>query len=161
MKTITVLGKDYPIIEERTDKDTVQFKEDQLFITSNRKPTELLLKEFLADLLFSKLLEISEEIKKEGKIDLLGNLDFEITKKIDNKKGRIAKLKDNRIILKLDTVALPENVLKYIVAHEMAHIANKRHTKKFWKTVKLICPNFREAQKQLTDLGKTLVLPPC
>ena len=29
--------------------------------------------------------EIHEEIRKEGKIDLLGNLDFEIVKRIDNR----------------------------------------------------------------------------
>jgi len=73
--------------------------------------------------------EIHEEIRKEGKIDLLGNLDFEIAKRIDNKRERIAKLKGNRIILQLDAIALPENILRYIVAHEIAHIENKRHDK--------------------------------
>jgi len=53
------------------------------------------------------------------------------------KKGRIAKLKGNRIILQLYGIALPENILEYIVAHEVAHIENKRHTTKFSKTVEL------------------------
>ena len=156
MNVVTVLGKDYPIIEKKADKDTVQFRDNQLVIASNRRTTESLLKEFLADLLLSKLEEIYEEIKQEGKIDLLGNLDFEIVKRIDNKKGRIAKLKGNRIILQLDAIALPENILRYIVAHEVAHVENKRHTRKFWKTVELICPNFRETQQQLTKLGTKL-----
>ena len=154
MKTITVLGKDYTITEEKADKDIVQLKESRVLITCNRRSAESLLKEFLADLLFNKLVEIYEQIKKEGKIDLLGNLDFEITKKIDNKKDRIAKFKGNRIILKLDAVALPETVLRYIVAHEIAHVTTKRHTRKFWKTVELICPSFREAQQQLTNFPK-------
>lgn len=152
IEVVTIFGKDYPIVEEKTD--TVQFNEEKVSIPSNRRPPESLLKEFLADLLFNKLEEIHEEIKKEGKIDLLGNLDFEIAKRIDNKKDRIAKLKGNRIILKLDAVALPENVLRYIVAHEIAHVVNKRHTTKFWKMVELICPNFREFQQQLTKFSK-------
>lgn len=150
MEAVTILGKDYPIIEKKTNKDTVQINEERVLITSNIRLPRSLLKEFLTNLLFNKLEEIHKEIKNEGKVDLLGNLDFEITERIDNKKGRIAKLKGNRIILKLDAVALPENVLRYIVAHEIAHIANKRHTRKFWKTVELIYPNFRQAQKQLT-----------
>ena len=97
--------------------------------------------------------EIYAEIKQEGKIDILGNLDFEIVKRIDNKKERIAKLKGNRIILQLDAIVLPENILRYIVAHEIVHVENKRHTKKFWKTVELICPDLREAQQQLKSLG--------
>ena len=154
MKVVTILGKDYPIIEEKTD--SVQINEDRVSIPSNRRSPESLLKEFLTDLLFGKLEEIHEEIKQEGKIDLLGNLDFEIAKRIDNKKGRIAKLKGNRIILQLDAIALPENILRYIVAHEIAHVENKRHTKKFWKTVELICPDYRETQQQLTNFGTDL-----
>ena len=154
IEAVTIFGRNYPIVEEATD--TVQFNEDRVSIPFTIRPTDSLLKEFLSDLLFGKLEEIYEEIKQEGKIDLLGNLDFEIAKRIDNKKGRIAKLKGNKIIMKIDAVALPENILRYIVAHEIAHVANKRHTKKFWKTVELICPNFRATHvcmQQLTSLG--------
>lgn len=158
MEIVTILGKDYPIIEETTD--TVHFNEDSVSIPASNNHPEVLLKEFLTDLLFDKLEAIHEEIKQDGKIDLLGNLDFEIAERIDNKKERIAKLKGNRIILQLDAIALPENILRYIVAHEIAHIENKRHTKKFWKTVELICPNFREAQQQLTSFGKEICFSP-
>ena len=156
MKTITVLGKEYSIIEQKNDRNKIEFKKDQLLIDFKDKSTSSLLKEFLSDLLFNKVSEISEAIKKEGKIDLLGNLDFEIIEKIDNKKTRIAKLKGNKIILRQDIVALPENVLKYILAHEIAHVANKSHTKKFWKTIELICPNYKEPQEQLINLNKHL-----
>lgn len=151
MKTTIVLGKEYPIIEQKSGQNKVEFKEDQLLINFKDRSAGSLLKEFLSDLLFNKVSEISETIKKEGKIDLLGNLDFEITDKIDNKKTRIAKLKSNKIILKQDIVTLPENVLKYILAHEIAHVTNKSHTKKFWKTVELICPEYNEAQLQLVS----------
>jgi len=158
IEAVTIFGKDYPIVEEKID--TVQFNEEKVFIPFNNRSPESLLKEFLADLLFSKLEEIHEGIIKEGKIDLLGNLDFEIAKRIDNKKNRIAKLKGNRIILQLDAIALPENILRYIVAHEIAHVENKKHTRKFWKTVELLCPNFREAQQQLTSFGKEICFSP-
>ena len=91
-------------------------------------------------------MEIYEIIKKEEKIGLLGTLDFEITDQIDNKKTRIAKLKGNKIILKQDLISLPENLIKYVLAHEMAHISNKRHTKRFWKTVELIIPKYKDAK---------------
>ena len=149
MEVVTILGKDYPIAEEKTE--TVQLSEERISIPSNSRLSESLLEEFLADVLFSKLEEIHQEIRNEGKINLLGNLDFEIVKRIDNKKERIAKLKGNKIILRLDAVALPENILRYIVAHEIAHIETKRHTKRFWKTVELICADFKEAQQQLVS----------
>lgn len=70
------LGKDYPIIQQKDDKDTVQFREDQVSIIFNRRTAELLLKAFLVDLIFNKLVEIYEQIKREVKIDLLRSLDF-------------------------------------------------------------------------------------
>ena len=157
MKTITVLGKKYSIIEQKNQRNKVEFKQDQLLIEYEYKSPDSLLEDFLSDLLFNKVSDIADYFKKEGKIDLLGNLDFEITKKIDNKKTRIAKLKGNKIILKQDIVALPENVIKYVIAHELAHVSNKGHTKRFWKTVELICPNYNDAKKQLLILNNNIV----
>jgi len=51
--------------------------------------------------------------------------------KIDGKKQRIAKLKGNKILVKLNAATLPESALKYIIVHEIAHIFTKRHCKKF------------------------------
>jgi predicted metal-dependent hydrolase len=83
-------------------------------------------------------------------VEVQGDLDFEVFGKIDNKESRLAKMKGNKILVKLGTIGLPEAELRYIVAHEIAHITNKRHTKQFWKTVKLICPDYEESQKSLS-----------
>jgi predicted metal-dependent hydrolase len=83
-----------------------------------------------ANVLYSRLSKIYDEIEREGKVKVLGNIDFEVVKKIDRKNEKIAKLKGNKIIVKLSTVNLPDNALKYIVAHEIAHTLVKRHTKK-------------------------------
>lgn len=156
MKKLMIFGKNSTIIERKYDKDTVQFKSNKIIISSCKRPANSLLKEFLADLLYSQLLQISDRIKEEGKVDLFGDLDFEIVEKIDNKKHRIAKLKGNKILVKLNAVSLPKNALKYIIAHELAHIVTKRHTKKFWKTVELMCPNFEETRELLTQFGDSI-----
>lgn len=153
MKKITVFGNEYSIIRQEKDKNKVEFRQDQILVNAKDTSEGTLLQDFLSDLLFNKALDISEIIKKEGKIDLLGTLDFEITKQIDNKKNRIAKLKGNKIILKQDLISLPENLIKYIIAHEMAHISNKKHTERFWKTVELICPNYKNAKNKLLMLN--------
>jgi predicted metal-dependent hydrolase len=110
-----------------------------------------------SDLLYSRLLNIYEQIKREGKIEVFGDLDFEIVEKIDNKKERIAKLKGNKILIKLNAVALPKSALRYVIAHEIAHTIAKRHTKKFWKTVELICPDFKEAQELLKRCSNSII----
>lgn len=56
--------------------------------------------------LYSELIKIYEQIRKEGKFEIFGDLDFEVVDKIDNKKQRIAKQKGNKILVKLNAVIL-------------------------------------------------------
>jgi len=145
-----IFGKNSTILEQKSDKDLVEFKNNKITISSCKTSSSLLLNEFLADLLYSQLHKIYDQMKKEGRVEVFGDLDFEIVEKIDNKKQRIAKLKGNKILIKLNAVVLPKGALKYVIAHEIAHAFTKRHTKKFWKTVELMCPNFEETQELFT-----------
>ncbi|HDN97984.1 MAG TPA: M48 family peptidase [bacterium] len=156
MKTLMIFGKDSEIITEKSDRDSLEFRDNKVFITYEKAP-ENLLKDFLAELLYTQVCEIYEEIRKEGKIDIFGNLDFEIVEKIDGKNQRIAKLKGNKIFIKLNAVALPKGALKYIIAHEIAHTLTKKHTKKFWKIVEAIYPGFREGERDFMEYGKVVV----
>jgi len=108
-------------------------KGDEIFIESQKIPANSLLKEYLADLLHSQIFKIYDEIKDEEKFDVFGNLDFEIVEKIDNKKQRIAKIKGNKILVKLNAVVLPDSAIKYVIIHEIAHIFTKRHKIDFGK----------------------------
>jgi predicted metal-dependent hydrolase len=44
---------------------------------------------------------------------------------------------------------LPEELIKYIVIHEMCHLIIKNHKKEFWLLVKKFDPNFKEKEKLL------------
>ena len=149
MKQLTIFGQQYTLKEQKSDKDYVEQRSNTIVVNKHQKTTKTLLREFLTQLLCNKLLEISQCIKAEGKIELFGDLDFEITENIDNKRLRIAKLKGNKVMVKLNAVSLPENALKYIVAHEIGHATSKRHTNKFWKTVEIIYPDYKKAQQLL------------
>jgi len=156
MKQLTIFGQQHLLQEQKSDKDYIEHRSNVIIVNKHQKSTKTLLKEFLTQLLYDKLLETCDSIKAEGKVELFGDFDFEITENIDNKKTRIAKLKGNKVIVKLNAVALPESALKYIVAHEIGHTTSKRHTNKFWKTVELICPEYKRAQKKLNEYGKII-----
>jgi len=102
-----------------------------------------------AEKLYSKLSQIYDEILADGTVEVFGNLDFDIVEKIDNKKDRVAKLKANKILVKINAVKLPKKALKYIIAHEVAHTLSKGHSKKYWKLVKNIYPNYETGKKLL------------
>lgn len=44
---------------------------------------------------------------------------------------------------------LPENLLDYVVVHELSHRFYMNHSPLFWKTVEVYCPNYIQCRKQL------------
>lgn len=149
MRKIMIFGKGSTIVEEKSDKDSLRVKGNKIFIKSYKKSTNSLLKEYLSDLLYSRVYEIYDEVKKDGIVEVFGDLDFEVMERIDNKKQRVAKLKRNKILVKLNAVALPKSALKYLIVHEIAHAFTKRHTKRFWKIVGTVYPKFKVGQTLL------------
>jgi len=156
---ILVLGEYLEVIERGSDRDSVEIRDGRILINRYKKSAEDLIKEFLAEYLYNTLFEIYDEIKREGKVEVLGTLDFEVVERIDNKEQRIAKLKGDKILVKINAVILPKPALKYIIAHEMAHIFAKKHTKKFWEIVKKIYPDFETGREILFKYEKYLKKP--
>jgi len=156
---ITIFGKKYIVVKQKSSNDSVKLKNSKIIVNSNKKPPDLLLKEFLANLLYSQLHKIYNKIKNGKRIEIFGNLDFEIVEKIDKKKQRIAKIKGNKILVKLNAVALPKSALKYMIVHEIAHAFTKRHSEKFWKIVKVMYPDYEKGQRMLMISQSILYTP--
>jgi|CXWL01.1.fsa_nt_gi predicted metal-dependent hydrolase len=52
----------------------------------------------------------------------------------------------------------PHEVMRYVVAHEVAHICEHNHSPEFWKLVEQLHPEFKAAQNWLKRNGKFLYL---
>ena len=159
MKELKIFGRNVEVEETRSDKDLVEFGNGRIVISAHEIPAASLLKEFLKNLLYSQICDIYEGMRNEGKIDIFGHLDFEVLEKIDGRNERVAKLKGNKILLKLNAVTSPEGALKYIIAHEIAHIFTKRHSKRFWRIVQTIYPSFNEGEKLFAEYRSLLIEP--
>lgn len=55
-------------------------------------------------------------------------------------------------------VMAPLEVIDYVVAHELAHLRVKNHSRKFWKLVETICPDYKRHRKWLRVNGERLSL---
>ncbi len=53
-------------------------------------------------------------------------------------------------------VMAPEEIVDYVVAHEVCHIAHKDHSDRFWKSVETICPDYKSSRKWLKTNGHLL-----
>jgi hypothetical protein len=48
-------------------------------------------------------------------------------------------------------IAAPEPVVDYVVVHELAHLKEMNHSKKFWHLAARHCPRWREHKRWLTE----------
>ncbi|MCC6473725.1 MAG: M48 family metallopeptidase [Burkholderiales bacterium] len=61
-----------------------------------------------------------------------------------------------RILLNWRLVHLPPALVDYVVAHEMAHLKELNHSRRFWAVVESLHPGCGEARRELERLGRQL-----
>jgi hypothetical protein len=99
-----------------------------------------------------KLEGILKEFLEQGSIEVYGDLKIVVTS--FDKPSRIAFQKGNTIYVSIKASGYPEFVLRYIIAHELAHLFVKRHTWRFWKIVGIIYPEYEKGKEELLRIAK-------
>ena len=62
------------------------------------------------------------------------------------------------IFLNWKLIMLPENVIDYVLIHELAHIYFPNHSREFWELVKKKDPNYCKNKRWLKDNGSSFIL---
>ena len=60
------------------------------------------------------------------------------------------------IALNYRLVLMPAWVAEYILIHELMHLREQNHGRRFWRHVAEACPGFREAERWLRTNGRAL-----
>lgn len=64
--------------------------------------------------------------------------------------------RQGNIALNFRLVQMPAAVRDYILIHELMHIRQQNHSRRFWRLVEAACPGFREAERWLRTTGRSL-----
>lgn len=63
---------------------------------------------------------------------------------------------DNKLMFNWRLIMAPIPVIDSVIFHELAHILEKNHTKKFWRRVTMWCPEYEEHKAWLDKNGNML-----
>jgi len=61
-----------------------------------------------------------------------------------------------RISLHWKLYLLPPMLIDYVIAHELAHLVELNHSRRFWAVVERLYPDYRAARPELNRLGRAL-----
>jgi predicted metal-dependent hydrolase len=117
----------------------------------------------------SKKQNIKEELivwyKQQAKKIVKSRLDLYAKKtslkyssmRISNAKKRWGSCgKNNSIIINWRLIMTPLQVIDYVIVHELVHIDEKNHSKRFWSIVKAIFPGYNYSKEWLKKNGHLL-----
>lgn len=146
---ISVFGKKYKIYHENKHKGTC-FEGDLLKVGGDIAFLHRRVKDFLKKYAVDKLAEMS--ILAAEKIGVkIASVSVKDTKSRWGSCSTKGNINYNwRIVL------APENVIDYLVCHEVSHLKHPNHSTDFWNTVETLCPSCKDSRRWLKIRGKEL-----
>lgn len=76
---------------------------------------------------------------------------------IRNQRSRWGSCAQNgNIALNFRLVQMPDSVRDYVLVHELMHLRQQNHGPRFWKLVAAACPEYRECERWLRTVGRSL-----
>jgi predicted metal-dependent hydrolase len=65
-----------------------------------------------------------------------------------------------RVHLHWKLVQMPPMIVDYVVVHELAHLIEPNHSRRFWRWVASVLPDYRERRRLLRWEAHRYLLPP-
>lgn len=146
--TCRVFGKDYKLRLEKSQNNSVYIKDENLFIklkdVDSIEERKKHLDSFLRKILREKTELVIGKYEKEMELKVSG---FTI-RKMKTKWGS-CNIDKKHININLDLVRHKIEVLEYIVVHELCHLREAGHGKKFYELVEKYYPDYKRVEAYL------------
>jgi predicted metal-dependent hydrolase len=147
---IPILGNNHELVFVDAKNNNVKIIDNKIIVTSSRNHPRAILIDFLKELLLKEISDYALSISAKHKlsynqIKLMNNL---------TKWGSCS----SRGVLSFHwrLVFAPKSVLEYLIIHEMSHLVEMNHSKRFWNLVEQLYPDYKAAQYWLKRNGLVL-----
>ena len=142
--SLEILGKIYPIIEHTSDNDYIDINENEVNIYLNDKSK----RNNLIKQLYRKCAQKQYIITTQKMMEKTGlEPNSWRVKDIQYAWGSCTNKKN--ITLSLNLIKKREELIEYVVVHELCHLKYMNHSKDFWNLVQIYIPNYKECRKEL------------
>ena len=148
--TVTYRGHEYPIVSK--DGNRVGFDDTAFYMPPNLTPEQIKyacvqIYRMLAKCeLTSKVLDFAKQMNVTP-----------IAVKINSATTRWGSCSGNKSLnFSWRLIMAGDDVIDYVVVHELAHITEMNHSERFWTIVEGVLPDYKERQARLKGLQKVL-----
>lgn len=149
---IYIRGKKYTIIEQN-GKNSIFIQEDKLYLTV-KEDNEDYRKSILKKWLREHAREVYyEKVRKYSKIT--GKIPENVFIKEQKRAWGSCSVLGN-INLNWRLIMAPDEIIDYVIIHELCHMIHMNHSAEYWKLVESILPDYKLRRKWLKTNGKNL-----
>jgi predicted metal-dependent hydrolase len=155
--TLPYFGKNYPIIINKNQaKNNLEVVDERFEVNiKSVKLSSSVLKKLYENWLIEKAQDIFEN-KVENYSKRIGVRVKRIALK--NLRNRWGSLTNNDVVnLNVNLVKAPEDVIDYIVLHELCHLRIKEHSHHYWDLIHKFMPNYHDKIEWLNVNGNNLL----
>jgi hypothetical protein len=146
--TLPYFGRNYStIIKNNEPRNSLELVDGKFLVQSkSAKLSRNVLKKLYENWLMEEAQRIFEDkVKKYSK--KLGVLTKQIVvKNLTNRWGSI--IKNGVLNLNLNLIKAPENVIDYIILHELCHMRIKEHSHHYWDLLHKFIPNYNDKNRR-------------
>lgn len=164
----------YTLVKSKIKNIYIQIKNGQVIVKAPLKVKEQYIKELVkkkSKWIYEKIEDSKQKMRETEKIE---KKDIEKLSKIVNEnikeysiklgvtpnKVRIKNIKyawgscssKKNITINMNLAKKDEDIIKYVVLHEMCHLIHMNHSKKFWDLIERYMPKYKENRKRLKNM---------
>lgn len=143
-------GKFFIIKQDNSISDYCKIHQDQILIPKGSRNIGFVVRDFLIAEISAVALPLVA-----GFSEMLGEK-YKGIKFKDTKSRWGSCTSDKSIMLSWRLIMAPEEILEYVVAHEVAHLKHMNHSPKFWETVELLCNDHKRLRGWVKYSGANL-----
>lgn len=155
--TLPYLGKNIPakVRDISGSNDSIEFIDGEFLLSIDGKATPLKVRKLYEDWLYNRAYNIFLlKVRQYCRL-----LNVEIKKiRVKDMKGRWGAItKNGGIHLNRNLIKAPEEVIDYMIIHELCHFIMKGHSHHFWELIRSYFPRYKEVIQWLDVNSKAMV----